>query len=95
MCGIVGYVGQGQRNASDVLMEGLHRLEYRGLYDAMIEHQCAAAGSAGGLVYGKLQHVLTLKCSGIGEENQRASITECAGHRPSCQKGLAFGQCRV
>ncbi len=33
MCGIVGYVGQGQRNAVDVLMEGLHRLEYRG-YDS-------------------------------------------------------------
>jgi glucosamine--fructose-6-phosphate aminotransferase (isomerizing) len=33
MCGIVGYVGKGQRNAVDVLMEGLHRLEYRG-YDS-------------------------------------------------------------
>jgi glucosamine--fructose-6-phosphate aminotransferase (isomerizing) len=33
MCGIVGYVGQGQRNAIDVVMEGLHRLEYRG-YDS-------------------------------------------------------------
>jgi glucosamine--fructose-6-phosphate aminotransferase (isomerizing) len=33
MCGIVGYVGQGQRSAVDVLMEGLHRLEYRG-YDS-------------------------------------------------------------
>src|SRR5262245_2327137 len=33
MCGIVGYVGKGQRNAIDVLMEGLHRLEYRG-YDS-------------------------------------------------------------
>src|SRR5260370_28300326 len=33
MCGIVGYVGEGQRDAVDVLMEGLHRLEYRG-YDS-------------------------------------------------------------
>jgi glucosamine--fructose-6-phosphate aminotransferase (isomerizing) len=33
MCGIVGYVGQGQREAVDVLLEGLHRLEYRG-YDS-------------------------------------------------------------
>jgi glucosamine--fructose-6-phosphate aminotransferase (isomerizing) len=33
MCGIVGYVGQGQRSAVDVLIEGLHRLEYRG-YDS-------------------------------------------------------------
>jgi glucosamine--fructose-6-phosphate aminotransferase (isomerizing) len=45
MCGIVGYVGQGQRNAVDVLMEGLHRLEYRG-YDSagiavQIDHKIA------------------------------------------------------
>jgi glutamine---fructose-6-phosphate transaminase (isomerizing) len=33
MCGIIGYVGRGQRDAVDVLMEGLHRLEYRG-YDS-------------------------------------------------------------
>jgi len=33
MCGIIGYVGKGQREAIDVLMEGLHRLEYRG-YDS-------------------------------------------------------------
>ena len=31
MCGIVGYVGF--RNAPDVLLEGLKRLEYRG-YDS-------------------------------------------------------------
>ncbi len=30
MCGILGYVGNG--NASDFLIEGLRRLEYRG-YD--------------------------------------------------------------
>ena len=31
MCGIVGYVGF--RGVSDLLLEGLHRLEYRG-YDS-------------------------------------------------------------
>lgn len=31
MCGIVGYLGNG--NAYDVLIKGLHRLEYRG-YDS-------------------------------------------------------------
>lgn len=33
MCGIVGYVGEGQREVAEVLLEGLHRLEYRG-YDS-------------------------------------------------------------
>ena len=31
MCGIVGYIGS--RNAYDILIKGLHRLEYRG-YDS-------------------------------------------------------------
>ena len=31
MCGIVGYVGK--KNVRDVIIEGLHRLEYRG-YDS-------------------------------------------------------------
>ena len=31
MCGIVGYIGP--KNAAAVLMQGLHRLEYRG-YDS-------------------------------------------------------------
>ncbi|HVI39273.1 MAG TPA: hypothetical protein VM577_01310, partial [Anaerovoracaceae bacterium] len=31
MCGIVGYIGDG--NASDIIIEGLKKLEYRG-YDS-------------------------------------------------------------
>jgi glucosamine--fructose-6-phosphate aminotransferase (isomerizing) len=40
MCGVVGYVGQ--RDASEVVMEGLSRLEYRGYDSAGIAvHNCA------------------------------------------------------
>lgn len=38
MCGIVGYVGF--RSVSDLLLEGLHRLEYRGYDSAGIAVQC-------------------------------------------------------
>jgi glucosamine--fructose-6-phosphate aminotransferase (isomerizing) len=52
MCGIVGYVGT--RNAVDVIMEGLRRLEYRG-YDsagvAVVEGECLSRRrSAGKLI---------------------------------------------
>ncbi len=33
MCGIVGYIGSGSRDATPVLLRGLRRLEYRG-YDS-------------------------------------------------------------
>ena len=44
MCGIVGYVGF--RSVSDLLVEGLHRLEYRG-YDSAgvaVLHEGKVAG---------------------------------------------------
>jgi glutamine---fructose-6-phosphate transaminase (isomerizing) len=49
MCGIVGYVGF--RNVQDFLLEGLHRLEYRG-YDSagiavMQEHQISVRKKSG------------------------------------------------
>jgi glucosamine--fructose-6-phosphate aminotransferase (isomerizing) len=49
MCGIVGYVGP--RDAAPILMQGLHRLEYRG-YDSA------------GLVVARAGKLRTLKCKG-------------------------------
>jgi len=46
MCGIVGYVGQKQ--AQDVVIEGLRRLEYRGYDSAGIAVVCGVDGGAGG-----------------------------------------------
>lgn len=48
MCGIVGYIGE--REAKDLLIEGLHRLEYRG-YDSAGVTLCA---------HGKLKRVRAL-----------------------------------
>src|SRR5699024_9724462 len=48
MCGIVGYIGH--RNAWDVIIKGLHRLEYRG-YDsagvALLNHDLKIYKKAG------------------------------------------------
>ena len=57
MCGIVGYVGQGQRDAVDVLLEGLHRLEYRGYDSAGV----AVHGDEGLIVRKRVGRVVELE----------------------------------
>jgi glucosamine--fructose-6-phosphate aminotransferase (isomerizing) len=55
MCGIIGYVGGGKRSATELLLEGLHRLEYRG-YD-----------SAGIAVYDGRQIAIRKRVGRVGE----------------------------
>lgn len=71
MCGIVGYLGF--RNVSDVLLEGLHRLEYRG-YD-----------SAGIAVMGDKEIIVRKKAGRVNElaqliESQPVTGTMGIGH---------------
>ena len=65
MCGIVGYLGDG--NAYEILIKGLHRLEYRGYDSAGI----ALASAKGDLnVYkskGKVENLESL-CAGKDTE---------------------------
>ena len=65
MCGIIGYVGD--KEATDILLDGLERLEYRG-YD-----------SAGMTVMGK-DGMKTCKCVGrIMSLRQRADTVDLSG----------------
>ena len=55
MCGIVGYFGNGDKNSSEVVLEGLKRLEYRG-YDSAgvavhhgLDHGVEVVRSVGGV----------------------------------------------
>lgn len=68
MCGIVGYVGQGQRQAVDVLIEGLHRLEYRG-YD-----------SAGVAVFGDEGIAIRKKAGRVAELARLLEQQPVSGH---------------
>src|SRR6267378_1580262 len=63
MCGVIGYTGDGRRDAAAILLRGLHRLEYRGYDSAGI-----AVHADGGIVARKLagrvpdlQELLALK----------------------------------
>ena len=56
MCGIVGYIGK--RDAGPILMEGLHRLEYRG-YDSA------------GLAVARAEKLQIHKCEGKVRELQQ------------------------
>jgi glutamine---fructose-6-phosphate transaminase (isomerizing) len=64
MCGIVGYIGR--RDATPILMEGLHRLEYRGYDSAGI----AVAGSGGLRVH---------KCKGRVRDLEKSLPTRFKG----------------
>ena len=89
MCGIVGYVGP--RNAADVLLDGLRRLEYRGYDSAGL----AVRGDRGVEVVKELGKVADLArvveerqlCGGLGVGHTRwathGGVTEANAH-PHC-----------
>ena len=65
MCGIIGYIGE--RKASEVLIEGLRRLEYRG-YDSV------------GVAVNKKDEIEIRKAAGrIDELNEKLKFTEIEG----------------
>ncbi len=83
MCGIVGYVGG--RNASDFLLEGLRRLEYRGYDSAGIaaltsRGELAVTKTAGRIetLAAELDRSPAIGCMGIGH-------TRWATHGPATQ----------
>ena len=69
MCGIVGYVGK--RNAQDVLLDGLEKLEYRGYDSAGV-----ALALDGGICVVKSKGRLT------GKAGSAAAGTKLLRHRP-------------
>ncbi len=65
MCGIVGYVGE--RQAQDILLDGLERLEYRG-YDsagiAVMQDRCIRLSKAKGRLHNLVQRVSSAPLEG-------------------------------
>ena len=72
MCGIVGYVGR-EYQASDVLLDGLRRLEYRG-YDS------AGVAIIDGDVLGGSEGALDLRDLGGVADKSARHIRGVAGH---------------
>ena len=105
MCGIVGYVGK--RNAQDVLLDGLEKLEYRG-YDSAgvalaLEGGIRVVKSKGRLA--ELRKRLAVEAlarsgCGIGQRCEQPPAFHAPGeHRPQrhhrelwCAEGAAHGQ---
>ncbi|MBF0313395.1 MAG: glutamine--fructose-6-phosphate transaminase (isomerizing) [Oligoflexia bacterium] len=78
MCGIVGYLGNANRNGVDVILEGLTRLEYRG-YD-----------SAGICFRNEKSELLTIKS--VGKVQNLKSLLELNKNRPI--SNMAIGHTR-
>lgn len=94
MCGIVGYIGS--RNATDVVIGGLQRLEYRGYDSAGIAVYAAAAGlqlrrSVGklGNLIERLRHEATSGGIGLGHTRwaTHGGVTEDNAHPHLDQSG--------
>ena len=86
MCGIVAYVGP--RNAAEIVVEGLKRLEYRG-YDSAGIAIVTANGVERRRSVGKLQNLVKLLdeaplCGNVGMGHTRwathGGVTECNAH---------------
>src|SRR5437879_12892107 len=89
MCGIIGYVGR--REAAPILVEGLHRLEYRG-YDSagvavqngagvMVAKLAGRVGALGTLLRGARSEERRVgeECRGRGWRGERKEKSETGG----------------
>jgi glucosamine--fructose-6-phosphate aminotransferase (isomerizing) len=90
MCGIVGYIGH--RNAYDVIIKGLQRLEYRGydsagiaLYDGNDMNICKTKGKVADLQLKTISQKLTAGRLGIGHTRWAThGVPNDANSHPHC-----------